>query len=46
MDPVLLTFFLSMLCSVVAVVVIQVLRKPKIRKPIDSPTEKPVTVGI
>ena len=46
MDGVLLTFLISIIASAVAVVVISGFNKPRVRRPIDSPPDKPVTIGI
>lgn len=45
MDGVMLTFFLSIVCSAVAVVLVHLSRRPKIPKPIDSPPATPITIG-
>ena len=46
MDGVLLTFIISMIASALVVMVMSAMKRPKIRRPIDSPPETPVTIGI
>ena len=46
MDGILLTFVLSMICSAVAVVFIESRRRPKVRRPIDSPLDKPIDISL
>ena len=46
MDSGLLVFFISMIASAVAVVIVSGFNKPRVRRPIDSPPDKPVTIGI
>lgn len=44
-DGVLLTFIISMIASALIVVVMSLSKRPRVRRPIDSPPDTPVTIG-
>lgn len=46
MDGMLLTFIISMISSALIVLVMALMKKPRVRRPIDSPPDKPVTISI
>ena len=45
-DGVLITFFSSMVVTTILYLIIFSLKKPRVKKPADSPPETPVTVSI